>query len=394
MGKRSDHKKRRRFVIRLAVSVESLLRLAVKYKLPPLEHSLPMRPVLIFWHLRQLANGTAIEDLIIDLTDTPSPQPANDEATTAPSNDEALTAPSNDEATTAPSNDEALPVPSNDEGHTPTRTAAHVWSGHAKRSVGWSSPWIEQAGGWSSSGTGSWSGCVPWRSKDAEVIAGGVLLVAVVDYGVLGMRLMHGPGRNRGDWIRRRGSDPGPIVAIVDPAGLQFIWESGPYLAGGASGALYEWLGIKAWQSFPVQVKYAIKAETHAKLHVYMPAPNYRHRGTAAVIHVAGPDFRPRPDITREEAVGVLAKAYCNVLEEFNRSGLKSLRLLPISGGILSGHLKAELPSLTAEAVQSGFRRLSLPVQTSLKAATFQMCIYDENEYHSFSDAFENECFI
>ena len=157
MGKRSDHKKRRRFVIRLAVSVESLLRLAVKYKLPPLEHSLPMRPVLIFWHLRQLANGTAIEDLIIDLTDTPSPQPANDEATTAPSNDE------------------ALPVPSNDEGHTPTRTAAHVWSGHAKRSVGWSSPWIEQAGGWSSSGTGSWSGCVPWRSKDAEVIAGGVL---------------------------------------------------------------------------------------------------------------------------------------------------------------------------------------------------------------------------
>ena len=92
-----------------------------------------------------------------------------------PNNEEALTAPSNDEATTAPSNDEALPAPSNDVAHTPTRTAAPVWSGHAKRSVGWSSPWIEQAGGWSSSGTGSWSGCVPWRSKDAEVIAGGVL---------------------------------------------------------------------------------------------------------------------------------------------------------------------------------------------------------------------------
>ena len=58
----------------------------------------------------------------------------------------------------------------------------------------------------------------------------------------------------------------------------------------------------------PVTIKFAITAENYAKLHLYN-CDGYHNRGTAAVIHVAGPDFRVRLDINWEEAVGVLAKA-------------------------------------------------------------------------------------
>ena len=113
------------------------------------------------------------------------------------------------------------------------------------------------------------------------------------------------------------------------------------------------------------------------------------NNGPVSVIHVASPDFRSCSGIKREEAMGALAKAYCNVFKEFNCSGLKRLRLLPISGGTFSGRFQSQVPALIAEAIQAAYRSLPIPVQATLKAATFEMCIYDEDEYQSYTNAFE-----
>ena len=212
--------------------------------------------------------------------------------------------------------------------------------------------------------------------------------VSVVEYGVLGTQLMHGPSVNRGDWFRRQACEPDSLIAIIDPAGLPFIQKTGPSKACGASGAIYKWLGIQKWKSYPTQVKYAIKAETQAKLHVYV-REGYQNNGPVSVIHVASPDFRSCSGIKREEAMGALAKAYCKVFKEFNCSGPKRFRLLPISGGTFSGRFQSELPALIAVAIHAANRSLPMPVQATLKAATFEMCIYDEDEYQSYTNAFE-----
>ena len=55
-------------------------------------------------------------------------------------------------------------------------------------------------------------------------------------------------------------------TAFVDPAGLEFI-RSGPSGAGGASKAIYQFLGV--CDSFPDPVKSAIHKDLDAKLHTY-----------------------------------------------------------------------------------------------------------------------------
>ena len=212
--------------------------------------------------------------------------------------------------------------------------------------------------------------------------------MSVVDYGVLGTQLVHGPGVNRGDWFRRQACEPDSLIAIVDPAGLRFIQETSPFKAGGASGAIYKWLGIQKWKSFPTQVKYKIKAETLARLHAYT-CKGYENYGPISMIHVASPDFRTRPDTKHEEAVGALAQAYANVLSEFNHSGLRRLRLLPISSGTFSGRFQTELPALTAEVIQAAYRSLPLTVQATLETTSIELCIYDEFEHRCYVNAFE-----
>ena len=212
--------------------------------------------------------------------------------------------------------------------------------------------------------------------------------VTVVDYGVLGTQIMHGPCDNRGDWTRRQACEPDSRIAIVDPAGLRFIQETCPYKAGCASGAIYKWLGIEKWRSFPTQVIYKIKAETLARLHAYT-CKGYENYGPISVIHVASPDLRTRPDTKHEEVVGALAQAYANVLSQFNHSGLRRLRLLPISSGTFSGRFQTELPALTAEAIHAAYRSLPLTVQATLETTSIELCIYDEFEHRCYVNAFE-----
>jgi hypothetical protein len=77
-------------------------------------------------------------------------------------------------------------------------------------------------------------------------------------------------------------------TVIVDPAGLPFIQgDVAIDKAGGASGAIYETIGI---DGFPAEVIESITAPTDAAWWQYenkaSPSSPY------VVIHVAGPDFR------------------------------------------------------------------------------------------------------
>ena len=49
--------------------------------------------------------------------------------------------------------------------------------------------------------------------------------------------------------------------AVVDPAGLPFVQELGPSMAGAASGAIYSWLGIRNDAQFPPAVSEAVTAD-------------------------------------------------------------------------------------------------------------------------------------
>merc|ERR1711924_385039 len=84
--------------------------------------------------------------------------------------------------------------------------------------------------------------------------------------------------------------------------------------------------------------------------------------------HVIGPDFRTR-SYTREEAVSELAIAYGNVFTQLHASGLRKLRLLPVSGGIFSGPFISEVSAITAEALEESFSMLSADVMEWISGA-------------------------
>jgi len=192
--------------------------------------------------------------------------------------------------------------------------------------------------------------------------------VRVRPYGLLGVQQTLGGGMAKID------AEPGPGVAIVDPAGLPFI-QSSPGGAGGAAGVVYEWLGIRRTPSFPDAVRNAIKAPLQAKFQAY---------GDKLCIHVVGPDFQAQR-CSREEALDQLAEAYRAVFAEFAASGCAGLRLLPISGGIFAGCFAGNLPDLSAEALHRGFEMLQPDQQLPVcHAEPLEMCIFRECELSSF----------
>jgi len=215
--------------------------------------------------------------------------------------------------------------------------------------------------------------------------------VKVVPYGVLGSSSSAG----------KVAPEPDAETVFVDPAGLHYI-RGGPGGAGGAAGAIYGWLGIASAPAFPQEVRASLTRSLQAKFHAYGSS------GEKKCIHVVGPDFRTgvatcctRP-YTREEAEAELAEAYFNVFREFHASGLRRLRLLPISGGIFSGSFGGEIPQLTADALAAGFARLDEDVQAWVLRADLELCVFDsrvagfrsafgEREQTACQDAFEQE---
>ena len=181
--------------------------------------------------------------------------------------------------------------------------------------------------------------------------------IRLVDYGVMGTQLVPRSG------IVRRAEPPDDFTAFVDPAGLHHIHGSGPSSAGGASGGIYEHVGIRGDRHFPEDVRQAVNEECDAHYHRYHTAGGHHH-----VIHTVGPRLG-HGKYTWDEAVATLARAYRNVLACFARfaaskgpaeAGLAPagapvrLRLLPISGGIFAGEYQKRIAPLTLAALHAG----------------------------------------
>jgi len=205
----------------------------------------------------------------------------------------------------------------------------------------------------------------------------------LVPYGVLGTRLTAGG-------LVDTGSEPtGGNIAIVDPAGLPYIQDLGPSMAGAASGAIYQFLGIRDRAAFPTEVSEAITADGEAKHHAYtLPDGTVAH-----CIHVVGPDFRvpsaAEDEDPRAHALGRLVGCYSNVLKEFDASGAHTLRLLPISGGVFAGPWRGEMPQLTREALGAACAAMPEGAATRLGvgARRFELCIFMEAEWDGFVEA-------
>lgn len=199
--------------------------------------------------------------------------------------------------------------------------------------------------------------------------------IVVEPYGVLGAQLQ------LSNLITEKVASPGSEVAVVDPAGLQYIQHFGPKGAGGASGAIYKWLGIQDSDAFPHDIRDSIHTEGDAKFHQY---------GQKAIIHVASPEL----SMVTDQAVArqLLATSYANVLREFVTSAETKLRLLPIASGIFAGPFSTELPELTFAALDDGFRSLPEFSQSALLdklayQSSIEMCIFAEAELDAYRDA-------
>eukprot|EP00658_Telonema_sp_P-2_P072630 TRINITY_DN61759_c0_g1_i1.p1 TRINITY_DN61759_c0_g1~~TRINITY_DN61759_c0_g1_i1.p1 ORF type:complete len:499 (+),score=109.17 TRINITY_DN61759_c0_g1_i1:99-1595(+) len=208
--------------------------------------------------------------------------------------------------------------------------------------------------------------------------------VRVVPYGVLGTQLL------KTRKMVQKAGPPGPTTAFVDPAGLHHIQPpGGPGSAGGAAGAIYDFLGIAEDERFPQDVIDSVTKPGDAKIHVYS-FPNSSQ--FAACIHVVGPDFRQDDlvEATFEAAVSLLSCVYANVLKEFGSvGGIGILRVLPVSGGIFAGKFQEDIARLTAFAFDFGLQKLAPEELACLEGRQVEMCIFEEAQFDEFVEQFE-----
>lgn len=199
--------------------------------------------------------------------------------------------------------------------------------------------------------------------------------VQVVPYGVLGTQL------NLQGSLARVAAEPDEKTVIVDPAGLKYI-HSFAANAGGAAGAIYNWLGLRA--EFPEDVRRWVTKVCDAKLFEYA-------EGTKKVVHAVGPDFRQGEWSEREAAIE-LSRAYRNVLHEFVVSEAETLRLLPLSGGVFAGPLYNQLPPITQQALIMAFEQLhQYDREFLLKDQTkLELCVFMNREWDMYKSVFEN----
>ena len=216
--------------------------------------------------------------------------------------------------------------------------------------------------------------------------------IRVVEYGVLGTQLVPGSG------IVKQAEPPDDFTAFVDPAGLPFIQRAGPGGAGGASGSIYEHIGIRDDDAFPEDVVAAIQNECEAAYHRYETEDGGVHH----CIHTVGP-MLGYDKYSWEEAAEKLAGAYHNVLSQYisfatsrAEAGLPEgaavrLRLLPISGGIFAGEYQKRIAPLTLAALAQGLDRLSDEARALLEreegAPQVELCVFLAVELEAFRAA-------
>mmetsp|Transcript_120772 Transcript_120772/g.386686 ORF Transcript_120772/g.386686 Transcript_120772/m.386686 type:complete len:479 (-) Transcript_120772:35-1471(-) len=177
---------------------------------------------------------------------------------------------------------------------------------------------------------------------------------------------------------------PNVHTAIVAPAGLVLIQHNRPDEAGGASGAIYQELGISRAGGFGPEVTESITVPSDAKLVFY--------EAHFDVIHVAAPKLEEAQD--QADACERLISSYTNVFKEFASNkwagSLNELRLLPIAGGIFAGSYKQSLPMMTATAVDQALSDLKGDpwIDAVFKCTTIKMCIFKGEEHDDYRKAF------
>ena len=155
--------------------------------------------------------------------------------------------------------------------------------------------------------------------------------------------------------------------------------------AGAASRSIYVWCGLEAQEAFPKDVKDTITEPGKAKFHSYEVGGSRSRRNA---IHVVGPDFRQRP-YSDLEAINTLSDTYANVLREvaLTPASIRTIRMLPISGGVFLGDFKSDLTHMTICALKNGFERLSPEEQGRVLEKDVQMCIFLASELPTFERA-------
>ena len=118
----------------------------------------------------------------------------------------------------------------------------------------------------------------------------GQVQVRIVNYDVLGMQLVPDSGI-----ARQAAEPPNELTAFVDSVGLEVIRRCGPASASGASGSIYEHIGIRGDDAFPDEVRGAIEEECDAGYHMFAtPDPN-PSRSTLPPTLTQSPDHNPLP---------------------------------------------------------------------------------------------------
>ncbi|KAH9598129.1 hypothetical protein LSM04_004361 [Trypanosoma melophagium] len=198
--------------------------------------------------------------------------------------------------------------------------------------------------------------------------------VVIAPYGVLGTQMTLQGG------VKRVAGEPDENVVIVDAAELRHIFTTTEG-AKGASGAIYNWLGLRG--QFPDDVVRAISRVCDAKWFKYGEDKN--------VIHVIGPDFREGMWSEREAALE-LSRAYRNTLHEFVMSEGDVLRMAPISNGEQAGPLYNQLPPITQSALTMAFEQLHVFDREYLlrRDKRVELCVFMNREWDMYQTVFKN----
>lgn len=198
----------------------------------------------------------------------------------------------------------------------------------------------------------------------------------IVNYGVLGKA-------STGRW-KEVSAAPAPDdkTLIVDPCSSKVITKS-PGDAGGAAGAIYDFVGIRRDKTFPADVVSAIKKPGDVAYHRY-GYPDSKH-----VIHAVGVDFR-KTTLDEVDAISALVPVYTRILLLAARIGKPRLRIPPISTHIFAGRLADAMPKVTAAALRAAVANCARDdnfVSFTHAADALELCIYERSEVDAYRRA-------
>lgn len=224
----------------------------------------------------------------------------------------------------------------------------------------------------------------------------------MVPYGVFGVQ-----AEAKGRGTQRRAAKVGPTILIVDPANKNNMANGCLEYAKTASGAIYEFLGIKKWHGkwtgrggrewVPDKPFRKGWEEGEAVVWWWTNQKGDPVTESCYVAHVVGPNFRWEACQSYEEMAHRLGRAWRNLFMQIAESkpyGLVCIRLVPISGGAFAPTdptLRSQFERATGEAMASAFESLPQGSKQILMnlcgGVTWEFCCFTGAEYQAYSQA-------